>query len=272
MTNTNLPTPKLGDTRTDPHGVPQVYVPAGRFLMGSDPKLDKQARDNEQPQHEVRITQGFWLDQYPVTNAYYKAFTDAGGYQEDRWWSADGLIWRRDNKISAPEDYPNFIEDPKQPRVGIHWFEAEAYADWRGGRLPTEAEWEYAARGENSLLYPWGNTYDQKRLNAENRLKKTTPVDAYPTGKSWCGAFDLAGNVWEWCADRYADDFYAQCVKDKSVENPFCSKTAEFRVLRGGSWNGYPIHCRAAYRNYYLTSYRSYAWGCRVVAAAVLTS
>ena len=249
--------------------------------MGSDPEHDKNAQADDQPQHEVRITQGFWLDQYTVTNAYFKAFTDDGGYQEDRWWSTEGLFLRDYNKLTAPKDYPNLIEDPMQPRVGIGWYEAEAYANWRGGRLPTEAEWEYAARGEHSPIYPWGDDRDPQRFNAGQNLRKTIPVDAYPNGVSWCGAFDLCGNAWQWCADRYAADFYTQCVESKITDNPFnsgdgkpfyliYSTPSEHRVLRGGAWNNNPGYCRAASRGSNIHALNDR--GCRVVSAAVPVS
>ncbi|MBX3080309.1 MAG: formylglycine-generating enzyme family protein [Anaerolineae bacterium] len=284
MTNNDLPSaPKLGDTRIDPKGVPQVYVPAGRFLMGStraqlEDSLQQANQYNKDvtidwfidqaPQHEVRITRGFWLDQFPVTNAYFQSFMDDGGYQEDRWWSKGGLQWRRENNVLVPEDYVLYIEDPNQPRVGINWYEAEAYANWRGGHLPTEAEWEYAARGEQSLIYPWGNEYESTRLNAENQRKKTSPVDMYPDGKSWCGAFDLAGNVWEWCADWFAADFYAQCVSNNWIDDPFCGESQTDSVLRGGSFGSDPFYCRSAYR-VNTRIFRDDDRGCRVVSAVV---
>lgn len=279
-----MPTPcefNLGDSRIDPRGVPQVFVPAGSFLMGSTEQQVNAAFaeaqlyypdaqliwfSRELPKHEVRITRGFWLDQFHVTNAYYQAFIDDGGYRDDQWWTPAGLKWRHANNIKAPQDYQNFTEGPKQPRVGINWHEAEAYANWRGGRLPSEAEWEYAARGEDSRLFPWGDDYDQQRLNAHRLLGKTTPVDAYPDGKSWCGAFDMAGNIWSWCADWSVADFYAQCVRYNLVDDPVCTIPAEQRVLRGGAWSYTPVTCRSTFR-YENYNNRSNAWGCRIVSA-----
>ncbi|MBX3082260.1 MAG: SUMF1/EgtB/PvdO family nonheme iron enzyme [Anaerolineae bacterium] len=263
-----IPILKPGHIRTDAKGVPQVYVPAGRFLMGSDPDRDQSAQADEQPQHEAHITQGFWLDQFPVTNAHFQVFIDDGGYRANDWWSPKGLQWKHTNNITTPQDFKNFIEDPKQPRVGLNWYEAEAYANWRGGRLPTEAEWEYAARGVKSFIYPWGDNYDPKRLNAETRIGRTTPVDAYPNGASWCGAFDLSGNIWEWCADWYSADFYIQCVNNKLIDNPVYARASNGRVLRGGSWRYASNDCRAAHRHADLIG-RSNGRGCRVIVATV---
>jgi formylglycine-generating enzyme required for sulfatase activity len=273
---------KLGDTRIDSKGVPQVYVPAGRFLMGStQAQVDAAFEESklyypdaqliwfsrEFPPHEVHITHGFWLDQYHVTNAYFQTFVEDGGYRDDQWWTPDGLKWRHSNNVKAPQDYKNFIENPMQPRVGITWHEAEAYANWRGGRLPTEAEWEYAARGERSLVFPWGNDYDQQKLNSHRLIGKTTPVDAYPDSRSWCGAFDMAGNIWDWCADWSNYDFYAQCVKNNIINDPVCTIPSENRILRGGAWSFTPVTCRATFR-YENLAYPSNAWGCRLVSAA----
>ncbi len=263
--------PQLGDTRTDDHGIEQVYVPPGEFLMGSDPNIDKQAYPDEQPQHPVRITRGFWLDMHPLTNAAYRAFIKAGGYTKDQGWSADGLKWRTENNITAPEDYKGFTDD-LQPRVGVSWWEADAYARWRGARLLTEAEWEYAARGPKSLIYPWGNEYKLGYANIDEsniggaHLKKTSPIGSYPQGKSWCGAHDMSGNVWEWVADYWPNKY----ISNKLEVDPFGQKTGSARVVRGGSWNDGSQYARAACRNFNLRS-RSRGVGLRFALSVPIT-
>jgi gamma-glutamyl hercynylcysteine S-oxide synthase len=122
-----------GTIRTDSKEIKQVWVPPGRCPSGSDPAKDKDARPDEQPQHEVRISQGFWLDMYPVTNAAYEQFIADGGYEKRAFWSADGWTWVVEKlEIIRANDSEGFT-DPQQPRVGISWYEADAYARWRGG-------------------------------------------------------------------------------------------------------------------------------------------
>jgi formylglycine-generating enzyme required for sulfatase activity len=126
----------------------------------------------------------------------------------------------------------------------VTWFEAEAYANWRGGRLPSEAEWEYAARGPQSAVYPWGDTFDASKLNAQDRLGKAAPVGSYESGKSWVGAYDLSGNVWEWVADWYSDTYYLG-----SVENdPPGPASGNRRAVRSSGWNVAKDQTRAANR------------------------
>lgn len=236
-----------GSTRSDPKGVTQVWVPAGCFLMGSNPQKDPQARPNEQPQHEVCLTKGFWLDQYEVTNAAYQQFIADGGYRRRELWSDAGWQWK--GSRTQPQNMDGFT-DSQQPRVGIHWFEAEAYATWRGGRLPTEAEWEYAARGPKGTIYPWGDTYEIGRANVNEtsiggqQRGKTLPVGSFPNGKSWVGAYDMAGNVWEWTSSWYDTDYYQQRIKN----NPPGADRGELRVARGSSWYLDPSNARSVTR------------------------
>jgi formylglycine-generating enzyme required for sulfatase activity len=204
------------------------------------------------------------MDAYEVTNAAYQKFIDAGGYTTREYWSDAGWSWKQGNNITGPKASSGFT-DAQQPRVGISWYEAEAYAKWRGGRLPTEAEWEYAARGPDSLLYPWGNTWDGSKANTyENNYGKTKPVGSYESGKSWVGAYDLAGNVWEWVADWYSDTYYQQRVKN----DPAGPDSGQSRVVRGGSWYDFRSYARAAYRFYWLPYFRYDYFGFRVCASA----
>ena len=168
-----------GTVRTDANGVEQVWVPAGTFTIGSDdatltpPPFAKDEAAAERPAHEVSISNGFWIDRTEVTNAAFKAFVDAGGYTNQGLWSDKGLTWLKlQNPASLPR--PCESEAADQPRACINWFEAEAYAKWRGGSLPTEAQWEYAARGPESRVYPWGDTWDP----AEGQRRRCDRLEA----------------------------------------------------------------------------------------------
>jgi formylglycine-generating enzyme required for sulfatase activity len=203
-----------------------VKVPKGPFLYG-----EKRVR-------EV-IDHDYWIDKYPVTNEKYRAFVLADGYGNQAYWSSDGWKWKTEENISSP-GYWNDTEWNKadHPVAGVNYYEAEAYAKWAGKRLPTEREWEKAARGEDGREYPWGNEFDQEKCNSvETDLQHTTPVTLYPKGVSPYGCYDMAGNVWEWCADWYDE-------KEDS------------RVLRGGSWDDGPGPLRVSHRNWSYAAHR----------------
>ncbi len=285
---TGSPTPAglsltAGVTRTDSLGLAQVWVPAGCFQMGSDPTRDQEARHDEQPAHQVCFTSGFWLDQFTVTNAAFDAFVIAGGYQTDAYWSVAGLTWKRTENISGPDTRCRALSgDPQQPRVCLKWYEAEAYANWRTQaasdgtvyRLPTEAEWEYAARGPQSLIYPWGNRFDSTRLNycdrncsevwadlnADDGYVYAAPVMTYMTGKSWVNAYDMSGNVWQWVSDWYSPDYY----QTSPSHDPIGPTHGVTHVIRGGAWDSPSYSVRAAFRND-LDTFRNFNIGFRLV-------
>ncbi len=220
-----------GTTREDDKGISQVWVPAGCFPMGTDTSKDVPVYNDELPQHEVCFENGFWMDQYEITNEAFRAFIDDDGYKTKDYWTKEGWSWVKNNGISQPRDTEGFTDD-KLPRTGITWYEAQAYATWRGGRLPTEAEWEYAARGPNGYIFPWGDDFDTEASNAENKIQHTTEVGGYEDGKSWVNAYDMAGNVWEWVNDWYDGTYYKLQVRN----DPKGPSTGRYRVLRGGSW------------------------------------
>jgi len=154
-----------------------VLVPAGEFVMGSE------AGPSERPVRRVFLD-AYYIDTYEVTNGLYGKFLQATRRHEPRYW--------KDARVN----------DPNQPVVGVTWYDAEAYCHWSGKRLPTEAEWEKAARGTDGRISPWGNQWDSARAStSDGGSGKLSPVGSYEAGKSPYGAYDMAGNVWEWVAD-----------------------------------------------------------------------
>ncbi len=237
------PEPALGTRMTDEKGVIMVYVPPGTFQMGSSNDAD------ERPIHSVTIERGFWLDLTPVTNASYAQFIKDGGYKTETYWTPGGWAWRKTADKTAPRDYDDFTA-PQQPRVGVTWFEAYAYCQWREGRLPTEAEWEWAARGERRLVYPWGNDFKRDSsvvIYGENSGRKSHPVGEgiRVAGASWVGALDMSGNVWEWISSLYTPYPYDG---NDGREADTGDRTDVLRVLRGGSWGDSQDNVRAANR------------------------
>jgi len=222
-----------------------VPVPAGRFLMGSNPQLDEWASDDEQPQHAVYLS-SYYIAETEITNAQYKAFVRLTGYESPEYW-IDGT------PPPGKEEHPV---------VSVSWDDAVAYASWLSGvtgrdyRLPTEAEWEKASRGEKGFVFPWGNEWDPQRLNNYEvsgdtvRGTGTTPVDEYsPEGDSPFGVVDMAGNVWEWTSDWYSEEEYYRHLDplsnsypyiedadtgDSIVKDPY-GPPGTSKVLRGGS-------------------------------------
>jgi len=243
-------------SRIDRTGIRQVWVPPGSFTMGTDdaalvaireqapPKWVARELPSEQPAHEVRLTAGYWIDAYEVTNASYGAFVDGGGYERREYWSEAGWSWlAKQQRGALPASCPG--TEPDHPRRCITWYEAEAYATWRGGRLPTEAEWEFAARGPDSRIYPWGNAFDSGRCNVVDGTGPT-PVGTYADGVSWVGAYDMAGNAMEWVSDWLDVGYYAS----SAVDDPSGPVAGTIKVEKGGWWGANPFVARSAYRHY----------------------
>jgi formylglycine-generating enzyme required for sulfatase activity len=257
----------LGDLRIKTDNM--VLVKGGKFIRGSY-EYDADAYPEEKPLREIYLDD-FVISKYQVTNEEFKEFVDDGGYGEARkiMWSEEGWRWREENEISEPF----FWQDRRWnalnfPVVGISWFEAEAYANWlseRTGqryRLPTEAEWEKAARGTKGLKYPWGDEFDRNLCNSwESELRRTSPVEIYPKGKSPYDCFDMAGNVLEWCSDWYNDNYYANSL-DRNPKGP--SDGAD-RVIRGGGWAGDAGGCRSATRFLSFPRFRDFFLGFRIL-------
>ena len=212
---------------------PMVVVPAGEFMMGS-PAGEGGDDPNEQPEHLVALDE-YYIDQYEVTVEQYARFLNTTGRTPPRYW-----------------EQGNIPQHGQKPVVGIHWEDAYRYCEWVGKRLPTEAEWEKAARGTDKRPYPWGTAKPDSSLANfgeseseqfyEDRL---TPVGTYESGKSPYGAYDMAGNVWEWVADWYSEEYYQESPK----KNPQGPSDGDRRVLRGGSWDNGARNIRSANRS-----------------------
>ena len=226
-----------------------VFVPAGEFIMGSP---EGEGGDDEHPQRTVYLD-AFYIGKYEVTNAEYKECVDAGACEPpSRNWSKTRFFY-----YGNPE-YDNY------PVIRVTWYDAKAYCDWKGVRLPTEAEWEKAARGTDGREYPWGNeTPDETKLNYNRNIGDTTEVGSYPDGASTYGAMDMAGNVWEWVADWLDEDYYSKAPE----RNPRGPDSREYRVLRGGSWVYPERFARCSLRGWIFPDYRSYSVGFRVAAS-----
>ena len=214
-----------------------VRVPAGKFLMGSDPGKDKQTSDDETPQHTVVLDE-YRIGKYPVTNRQYQVFVQAAGYRSPGHWSNG--------------EFPSGNAD--HPVTYVSWEDASAFCKWASTlnqtevRLPTEAEWEKAARGPDGRIYPWGDKIpDKKSCNFNNNIGDTSPVGNYsPQGDGPYGCADLAGNVWEWVADWYDEGYY----KKSPANNPGGPDSGSYRVMRGGSWFDVEYVLRVSCRNW----------------------
>jgi gamma-glutamyl hercynylcysteine S-oxide synthase len=227
-----------------------VEIPAGDFWQGSDAIA---AQDNERPRHLVHL-ETYWIDRYPVTCAQYRTFMEAGGYCNSEWWSEAGWQWLQMNPVEKPLYWLADAVWDNHPVCGVSYYEAEAYARFCGKRLPTEAEWEKAASWHPQLqearVYPWGNEEPgSDRCNCDGLLGHTSPVNAYPNGRSAYGCDDMLGNVWEWTTtlfDGY-DGFTAYPYRGYSQ----AYFDQQHYVLRGGSWATRSFALRNSFRNWY---------------------
>jgi formylglycine-generating enzyme required for sulfatase activity len=263
---------KLGDPRFD---ADQCYLPreemlgfvrvaGGTFQMGSDPTRDPQASKDEQPQHRVELCE-FYIQRYPLTVAQFEAFIGESGY------------------IPKEASYRAGIGN--HPVVYITSSDALAYCKWLEGwlrekgpeglrrklaeggriRLPSEAEWERAARGEDGRIYPWGDEFDAERANtSESGTGATSPVGSFPGGRSPEGCLDMVGNTWEWCADRYSEHYY----REAPPRNPTGPGFGQYRCLRGGSWADNLRYARCAARSGFVSDF--FNIGFRVVLAVAV--
>nr|WP_107291989.1 ergothioneine biosynthesis protein EgtB [Streptomyces ambofaciens] len=256
-------------TAPDPEPVPlftgpaEVLVPGGPFTMGTS--TEPWALDNERPAHRREVAP-FHLDTTPVTNGAYQAFIDDGGYDDPRWWAPAGwdhvrrhsltapLFWRRDGgqwlrrRFGVTEVVP-----ADEPVVHVCWYEADAYARWAGRRLPTEAEWEKAARhdpaGDRTARYPWGDADPgPEHANLGQRHLRPAPAGSYPAGESPLGIRQLIGDVWEWTSSDFTPYPGFEAFPYKEYSEVFFGP--EYKVLRGGSFAVDAVACRGTFRNW----------------------
>lgn len=221
-----------------------VVIPGGTFWMGAQssdpaaPNHDPRAEAAESPVHQVTLS-SFRMRRFPVTVEEFQRFVTAGGYRAREHWGAGGY-----GDFREPEDWAAQQKRRDHPVTGVSWYESAAYCCWAGGRLPTEAEWERAARGPHGWRFPWGNEppLDPAFANYGSKAGGTTPVGQYPKGNSSEGLYDLLGNVWEWCSDRYGA--YAAAAGS----DPQGPAEGTHRILRGGSWYSNPQIVRVSFR------------------------
>ncbi len=245
----------VGPTAVAAKPAAMVRIPAGEFVMGASPEEQQRVLDfgwqgpmqnrlrfvveHSGPRHRVYLD-AFYVDRHEVTNRAYQGFVRATGHRRPHFWSGP---WQ--------------LSEPEQPVVGVSWYDARAFCDWQGKRLPTEAEWEKAARGADGRRYPWGDEWDAGRLHSADAVAarplpnfgvwsawqramtagmgaaRPAAVGSYPGGASPYAALDMAGNVWEWVADWYAPDYYASAPP----RNPTGPQHGGPKVLRGGGWD-----------------------------------
>jgi formylglycine-generating enzyme required for sulfatase activity len=265
---TSTPSLGIGSTWERPKdGMTMLYVPAGEFEMGST-----SGDGDEKPMHTVYLD-AYWMDETEVTNGMFVEFLndnlgiisvsgEAVNYDGKQIYDlvctgcagwTDRIEWNgsRFSVISGYADHPAAL---------VTWYGAQGYCDWAGVRMPTEAEWEKAARGTDGRMYPWGDGFDCKRGNFDDETSiddyvvpggagcdgydRTSPVGSFASGKSPYGLYDMAGNVLEWVADWYDSGYYA----NSPSRNPSGPSSGEYRVLRGGSWYGFGVDVRSAVR------------------------
>jgi iron(II)-dependent oxidoreductase len=245
------------------HLPPEVLVASGPFTMGTS--TEPWALDNERPAHQVAAP-SFYLDTTPVSNAAYQEFIADGGYDQPRWWAPDGwahrqraglaapLYWRRDGAIwirdrfGVTEPVP-----PAEPVLHVSWYEADAYARWAGRRLPTEAEWEKAARFDpatgRSRRFPWGDEDPSAdRANLGQQYLQPAPAGSYPEGAAPCGARQLIGDVWEWTSSDFLPYPGFRAWPYREYSEVFFGPG--YKVMRGGSFAVGPVACRGTFRNW----------------------
>jgi formylglycine-generating enzyme required for sulfatase activity len=278
---TATPTINPGATRTRPtDGAEMVYVPAGEFLMGST-VADAKAAGDEKPQHTVYLD-AYWLDRTEVTNARYVQFMNALGGQpgtcgergciETKLEDQHSHVLCQDERYEVAGSYvlcqggryevERGFED--HPATEVTWYGAQAYCRWAGARLPTEAEWEKAARGVDGRPYPWGDDAPNcDRAQYGGCGGATLPVGTRPAGASPYGALDMAGNVWEWVADWYDPAYY----RSSPAQNPHGPASGEHKVFRGGSWGYLPKFIRTTDRASNSPTYAGFNLGFRCASA-----
>jgi len=285
---TPTPTPTLAppefEVRLWPgDDAPMVFVPAGDFTMGLSDPPNPEENTAESPTHVTNL-EGFWIDRYEVTNERFGHFIDAGGYRTRQYWTSEGWGWVQAKQVTVPPYWGSSdFGLPQLPVVAVTWYEAYAYCLWAGKRLPTEAEWEKAARGIDARLYPWGNEWDCMRGNFDDETVNTpasnecagrdnhlitAPVGSYEDGQSPYHVHDMAGNVWEWTLSQPAPYPY------QPNDGRNLPESEGPRIIRGASWLTYTgepdgdNHARVTFRADLLPDAQNNRLGLRCVASA----
>lgn len=275
----------LGDTRVRPvDDKLMLFVPAGEFEMGIDDEMLKEAKQlckdflgdlalticrnsafrNEQPVHTVELD-SFWIDKTEITNDQYRMCVEAGA-----------CIPPVETGSFSRESYFEDHAYGDFPVIYVNWTMASTYCAWVGARLPTEAEWEYSARGPNHFVFPWGNEFDKTKLNYcdlsckgvsdesfDDGFSDTAPVGSFPEGRSWVGALDMAGNVREWVHDWFAP------YPNEKVRNPAGPDNGVSKIPRGGSWYDTPDDTRSTNRGENLPDYSRHKVGFRCAVSQI---
>ncbi|MEA5571556.1 ergothioneine biosynthesis protein EgtB [Calothrix sp. UHCC 0171] len=293
------PSPSLSSATTSPAlANDMIQIPAGEFEMGSN---DIDALDNESFAHQVYLDT-YYIDRYPVTCQQYREFMQAGGYENAQYWSDAGWRWLQSEQVQQPLKQPLYWHDnaawDNHPVCGVSYYEAEAYAKFVGKRLPTEAEWEKAVRGEKEEItegngelagkttarqgyhqrkYPWGNEeptaeycncavsiFESQSQFQSQFQSQTTPVNAYPQGQSAYGMYDALGNVWEWTSSWF--DAYPGFIYYPYIGYSQVYFDGKHRVLKGGSFATRIWAMRGSFRNWYHPHVRQIFAGFRCVS------
>ncbi len=270
-----------------------IYIPPGPFLMGTTEEevtalletakdWERELIESEKPQHELWL-RGYYIDRYPVTNAQYRQFVEAGGYRQQEYWTEAGWAEKESKNWQEPRywDDERFNGD-KQPVVGVSWYEAVAYARWAGKVLPGEAEWEKAA-GWNPVAgqkrkYPWGDEWDEDKSNSGGKHEQTTDVGSYPEDQSAYGLLDVGGNVFEWCSTRWRDEAgkqYEYPYDDQDGREDLAGGNEVWRVVKGSPWWGSSDDARkwerCGFRFWNYPRYRNDIWGFRCLTPDVIS-
>ncbi len=228
-----------------------VMIPEGNFIMGVEEE-EIFAKAHEKPQRTVKLSP-YLIDIFPITNKQFRIFIDGGGYRERCYWSPESWQWKIEANIEKPLAWDTEgWNEPELPVAGVSWYEAEAYTKWSDKQLPTEAQWEKAARGTDNRRYPWGNDFPTSKLaNFNNNIGHTTMIGSYVKGSSPFGCYDMSGNVNNWCRDWYWESFYSYCLKNDINENPILDDKLrnkieadlQLKVDRGGGFATPNEHC-----------------------------
>jgi formylglycine-generating enzyme len=253
-----------GSSSIQPWLPEMVKIDAGEFLMGNN--SSRALEPDEVPQHKVYLDE-YYISKYELTNGQYKVFVVMSGHRQPLY-----TVYEDDKTPYERYESDQFGED-SQPVVAVSWEDAVAYCDWLSAqtgetyRLPTEAEWEKAARGGDGKLYPWGTSPPGDYANGkgtDDGYEFTCPVTHFPDGKSVYGCYNIAGNVSEWCSDWYHKDFY-RLPETFTRVNPHGPQSGQLKVIRGGNWESDPEGLRCANRNFASIDYRGPLVGFRVV-------